>query len=307
MTQQPTSSDALTRFVFDAHPVRGALVTLDRTTREILARHAYPPALSRALAELCAGATLIASTLKLDGSLIVQLASAGPVRLAVVECSDALDLRATAQWNQAATAALPDDATLSALAGGREQGRMTITLDPRGGGSMYQGIVALEATTIARLIEHYLTTSEQLQSRVVLATRDGIAAGLLLQRLPASSADDDATWSRVQDSIVATALDVLQRPAGHAAMLSRLFPEDDLRVFEPSPTRFRCSCSSARVRNALRIAGRAEIEAAIAERGNVEVTCEFCNRRYTFAPDDARDAFASSSIETSDAASATRQ
>ena len=301
------SSDALTRFVFDAHPVRGALVTLDRTTREILACHAYPPALSRALAELCAAATLIASTLKLDGSLIVQLASAGPVRLAVVECSDALDLRATAQWNPSATAALPPDATLSALAGGREQGRMTITLDPRGGGSMYQGIVALEATTIARLIEHYLMTSEQLQSRVVLATQDGVAAGLLLQRLPASSADDDGTWSRVQESIDAAALDLLRTPAGHAAMLSRLFPEDDLRLFEARAARFRCSCSPARVRNALRIAGRAEIEAAIAERGNVEVTCEFCNRRYAFAPDEAREVFVSPSSEATSAASATRQ
>src|SRR5689334_1874801 len=159
MAQQSTSSDALTRFVFDAAPVRGALVTLERTTREILTCHTYPPALSRALGELCAASPLIGSTLKLDGSLIVQLASAGPVRLAVVECNDALDIRATAQWNDAATAALRSDATLAALAGGTHQGRLTITLDPRGGGSMYQGIVALEATTIARLIEHYLATS----------------------------------------------------------------------------------------------------------------------------------------------------
>ena len=93
-----TSSDALTRFVFDQAPVRGALVTLDRTTRDILACHAYPPPLARALAELCAAAPLVASTLKLDGSVIAQLAGNGPVRLAVVECTDALDVRATAQW-----------------------------------------------------------------------------------------------------------------------------------------------------------------------------------------------------------------
>src|SRR5205085_5553559 len=143
-------------FVFDGAEVRGAFVTLEQATRGILACHPYPPPLSRALAELCAGSTLIASTLKLDGSLILQLASAGPVRLAVVECTDALDLRATAQWNDATTSALPANATLAALAGAPGQGRLTITLDPRGGGSLYQGIVALEATTIARLIEHYL-------------------------------------------------------------------------------------------------------------------------------------------------------
>lgn len=286
-----STSDALTRFVFDAASVRGAVVTLDRTMRDILACHAYPPALARALAELGAASPLIASTLKLDGSLIVQVASAGPVRLAVVECSDALDLRATAQWNDAATAALGADATLAALAGGGKQGRLTITLDPRGGGPMYQGIVALEATTIARLIEHYLTTSEQLQSRVVLATRDGIAAGLLVQRLPGATPADEAAWARVAGSVDALDPDVLLSPSTHARLLGTLFPEDDLRVFEPRPARFRCSCSWKRVRNALRIAGRGEIEAAIAERGSVEVTCEFCNRLYAFAPDEAREVF----------------
>lgn len=293
MTSETPSSDALTRFVFDAAQVRGAFVTLEQATRGILACHPYPPPLARALAELCAGSTLIASTLKLDGSLIVQLAGGSPVRLAVVECTDALDLRATAQWDERATAALAADATLIELAGNREQSRLTITLDPRGGGSLYQGIVALEATTTARLLEHYLTTSEQLQSRVVLATRDGIAAGLLLQRLPGSAAHDDATWTRVEASIAAQTPDSLLAVTSHAGVLSRLFPEDDLRVFDPRPARFRCSCSFERVRNALRIAGRAEVEAAIVERGDVEVTCEFCNRHYTFAADEAREVFSS--------------
>jgi molecular chaperone Hsp33 len=55
---------------------------------------------------------------------------------------------------------------------------------------------------------------------------------------------------------------------------------------------FACSCSRERVENALRIAGAAEVESIIAERGEVEVTCEFCNRRYTFAPQEARAVFA---------------
>src|SRR5206468_12872812 len=139
----------------------------------------------------------------------VQLAGTGPVRLAVVECTDALDLRATAQWSEPATAALAADVTLVELAGNPEHSRFTITLDPRGGGSLYQGIVALEATTIGRLLEHYLTTSEQLRSRVVLATRNGVAAGLLVQRLPGSTAADDVTWTRVERLIDAVESDVL--------------------------------------------------------------------------------------------------
>jgi molecular chaperone Hsp33 len=306
MTPGSRPSDALTRFVFDAAEVRGAFVALDQATRGILACHPYPPPLARTLAELCAGSALIASTLKLDGSLIVQLAGTGPVRLAVVECTDALDLRATAQWSEPATASLAADATLVELAGNPEQSRFTITLDPRGGGSLYQGIVALEATTIGRLLEHYLTTSEQLQSRVVLATRDGIAAGLLLQRLPGSSAHDDTTWARVDAAIDALVPDALLANISAVDLLSALFPQDDLRVFDPRPARFRCSCSFDRVRNALRIAGRGEVEAAITERGDVEVTCEFCNRHYTFTPHEAREVFSSTESSSHDAPAPTR-
>jgi len=302
MKHESTPPDALTRFVFDAAAIRGAVVTLDAASRDILACHAYPPALARALAELCAASALIASTLKLEGSLIVQLAGNGPVRLAVVECNDALDLRATAQWNETQTAALAADATLADLAGDGLQSRFTITLDPRGGGSMYQGIVALEATTIAHLLEHYLTTSEQLRSRVVLATRNGAAAGLLVQRLPGSSPQDELTWSRVVASIDALSPDELLGGKTHAGAVSALFPEDDLRVFDPRPARFRCSCSWERVRNALRIAGRGEIEAAIAERGDVLVTCEFCNRQYRFSALQARDVFSSDDRASLDAA-----
>jgi len=114
--------DALTRFVFERAPVLGALVTLDVASRAILDCHPYPPALRRILAELLAASTLLASTLKFSGSLIVQLQGVGPARLLVVECNDALELRATAQWDEASTAAFGPDATLAELAGGATQG-----------------------------------------------------------------------------------------------------------------------------------------------------------------------------------------
>jgi molecular chaperone Hsp33 len=157
---------------------------------------------------------------------------------------------------------------------------------------MYQGIVALEAASVAHLFEHYLSTSEQLPSRLLLATRDGTAAGLLLQRLPSSRAEDENVWLRASAQVDRTPPLSLLADLDHAATLSSLFPVDDLRVFDARATRFRCSCSLDRVRNALRVAGRAEVEAALAEHGQVDVTCEFCNRRYTLSRDEARDVFA---------------
>jgi molecular chaperone Hsp33 len=183
-----------------------------------------------------------------------------------------------------------DAATLVALAGGA-RGRMTITLDPRDAGTLYQGIVALEADTVAGLMEHYLATSEQLASRLLLSAHEGRAAGLLLQRLPESGAPDDATWARIARRFDAIAPADLDAGMSRLESLARWFPDDDLRVFDARAVRARCSCTRRRVENALVIAGRDEIEAALAERGDVEVTCEFCNRRYSFTPAEARAVF----------------
>ena len=291
MTQTHTR-DTLTRFVFEQAPVRGALVNLDAASRAILESHPYPPALRRVMAELLAAATLLSSTLKFTGSLIVQLQGDGPVRLLVVECNDALELRATAQWDAARTAAFGPDATLAELAGGPTKGRLVITLDPKGNGALYQGIVTLETTSVAGLIEHYLATSEQLASRLLLVTDAGRAAGLLVQRLPGDAnvvePGQEDTWTRTSEHLAHLDPVLLLAPGTAGDLLAGFFPHDDVRVFAPKPVAFRCPCSQERVERALRIAGKAEIEAILSERDEVVVTCEFCNRSYAFSPAAAR-------------------
>jgi molecular chaperone Hsp33 len=281
--------DRLTPFVFERAALRGAIVRLDATAGAILAGHDYPPPIARALGELLAASALLASTLKLDGSMIVQLRGDGPLRLLVVECDGNLDLRATAQWSAADVAALGPDASLRALAGSG-QARLAITLDPRGAGNLYQGIVMLQTESIAASIEHYLETSEQLPSRLVLATREGVTRGLLLQRLPESAPGDAATWTEASRRLSQAPRSLLEA-SNETALLRAVFPGDDLRVFAARAARFACKCSQARAANALRIAGQGEVEAALAESGHVEVTCEYCGRRYTFDPPAARALF----------------
>jgi molecular chaperone Hsp33 len=286
------SADALTPFLFEHAAVRGALVRVDAAVAAVLAAHDYPPAVGGVLAELVAAATLLAASLKFKGSLIVQLQGDGPVRLMVVECTDALGVRATAQWDPARVAQVPAPATLADLAGGPAQARMVMTLDPKGAGPIYQGIVAIEAGAVATLIEHYLATSEQLASRLVLA-RDGTAcAGLLVQRLPGSDDADGDAWTRVKRDVDMLAPAALLAPQDATTVLAGLFPHEDIRVFAARAVAFACSCTQDRVENALRIAGAAEVESILAERGNVEVTCEFCQRKYTLEPAAARALFA---------------
>lgn len=278
-------SDSLQRFVFEQTPIRGHHVHLDATWRAVLERHEYPEPLRTVLGELMAAGALLSATLKFDGALIMQMQGSGPVTLVVVEVNSDGTLRATAKWE----GDLPGS-SLTALMG---DGRFVISLVPRDGGQSYQGVVELAGESVAAVLEHYMATSEQLETRLWLASDVRQAAGMLLQKLPsdAEHVDDDA-WNRLTH-LASTLTDdeLLKLPARE--VLRRLFHEEDIRVFEASPLAFRCSCSRERVTGMLRSLGTVEVRSIIEERGKVEVTCEFCHKRYVFDGVDAEQIFAS--------------
>jgi molecular chaperone Hsp33 len=282
----PPFADNLTRFVLERAAVRGAVVSLDASYRDILACHVYPPGLQRLLGETLAAVCLLANSLKFEGSLILQLHATGTLRLLVVECDASLGLRATAQWQ----GPVDDDALLVDLAGDTPGSRMVLTLDPKDGGPLYQGVVAMEGCSVAALFEHYLAKSEQIESRLWLRAADGRACGLLLQRMPGAADVDAETWRRASTAADAAAA-AFEAPDAHA-LLADLFRDDDVRAFRPRTPRFGCSCSRQRVSGALQLLGSDEIESILAERGAIGVNCEFCNRRYEFDAAEARALFA---------------
>ncbi|RPJ46418.1 MAG: Hsp33 family molecular chaperone HslO [Betaproteobacteria bacterium] len=276
-------SDTLQRFLFEHDPIRGELVQLAATWQAVTERHAYPVPLRRVLGELMAAAALLAATLKFEGTLILQLHGNGPVRLIVVECAAGYAMRATAKWD----GDIPEG-DLRALLG---SGRFVINLVADSGRQAYQGVVDLDADSVAAALEHYMATSEQIQTRLWLSCDDTRAAGLLLQKLPERATADADAWPRVAH-LAATVRPQELLTLTPQVLLRRLFHEEDLRVFEPRPVCFRCSCSRERVTGMLRMLGRDEVRSVVAERGEVEVHCEFCNRRYAFDAVDSEEIFA---------------
>lgn len=277
-----TQSDSLHRFLFEHAPIRGELVHLDASWRGVLERHDYPPLLRQMLGELCAAAVLLAATLKLDGSLVLQIQGRGAIKLLVVECSGDLKLRATAKWEGPLHGGLPE------LVG---DGRFVITLDPKNGKQAYQGIVALEGESVAEILQSYMTRSEQLETRLWLAADDHTASGMLLQKLPEQTEEDADAWPRVTQ-LADTLRDdeLLQLPARE--LLHRLYHEETVRLFEVQPVSFGCTCSRDSVAQMLRMLGEEEVESILAERQAIEVHCEFCNHRYEFDKVDAAELFA---------------
>ncbi|MCY1418903.1 33 kDa chaperonin [compost metagenome] len=281
--------DQTQRFLFDNTDVRGEMVELDRSYAEVLAKHPYPQPVAQLLGEMLAAAALLCGTLKFDGLLVLQARSSGAVPLLMVECSSDREVRGLARY---------EEEQIGAGVGLHElmpDGVLTLTVDPRNG-KRYQGIVPLEGATLADCLSAYFATSEQLPTRFWLNADTRRARGLLLQQLPADRLKDAearaASWQHVTtlgDTLTAEELLALD----NQTLLHRLYHEDDLRLFEPNPLVFRCSCSRERSANALVSLGHADAERLLDEHGGeVIVDCQFCNQRYRFDSSDVIQLFA---------------
>lgn len=276
-------SDHLYRFVFEHAGVRGEIVQLDKAFREVVRRRVYPPALRELVGQGLAAAALLASTLKFTGSLSLQIQSRGALRLFVVQVTSDRTVRALARWDETADV----DGDLSELCPG---GNLVITIDPNDGGERYQGIVSLDAGSLAGALDTYFRESEQLPTRVWLATGDERSAGLLVQRLPGEDDDTDA-WNRAEQlAATISSRELLELSAPQ--IIRRLFHEEDIRLFDPDPFRFRCTCSRDRIAGMLRGLGYEEAREILDEQGSIEVRCEFCNEAYRFDAVDTEQVFA---------------
>lgn len=286
--------DRLHRFLFEDFPIRGQLVHLDASWAALIEHREYPTAVRDALGEAVAAALLLAATIKFDGVLSLQLQGSGSMHLLLAQCTSTLSVRGLARYREEE---LPIGARVAELVG---SGNLTVTIENEGSEQRYQGVVPITGENLADAIQLYFQNSEQLPTRLWLFAHEHGVAGLLLQRVPEGSgtsevqtaATDDA-WRRVQ-LIGETLTHEEMRSLSDQEILHRLFNEDDVRLFDPAPVSFRCRCSRERVSGMLVGLGEAEARSIIAERGSIEVNCDFCNRAYVFDAVDVEQLFAQS-------------
>ena len=287
--------------------MRGVLVRLTEAWAEILQRRAdaansYPLPVQQLLGEMVAAATLMQANIKFNGALILQIFGDGPVKLAVAEVQPDFSLRATAT----VIGDIEATATLSTLVNVNNEGKCAITLDPKSrlpGQQPYQGVVPLfgdqreKLEKLSEVLEHYMLQSEQLDTTLVLAADDKVAAGLLIQRLPLQGAGN-LGGQRNEDEIgvnedykrIAMLAGTLKREElltlDVDTILRRLFWEESLMHFEPlmgdAAPRFACSCGRERVGRMILGLGEPEAQSILAEMGEVDVGCDFCGAHYRF-------------------------
>ena len=312
----------LHKFLFADLPVRGMLVKLTGAWAEILKRRAlnsttgaYAVPVQELLGEMAAAAVLMQASIKFEGALVLQINGDGPVKLAVAEVLSDLSLRATAT----VLGDVPAEARFSALVNVDNQGRCAVTLDPKNrlpGQQAYQGVVPLfgdqreKLERLSDVLAHYMLQSEQLDTTLVLAADGEVAAGLLIQRVPvkgSSNLGGGAVNQENEDQIgrnddynrIAILASSLKREElltlDARTILRRLFWEEEVVLFEPAADdaapHFACTCSRERVGRMIHSLGAAEAESIIAERGDIEVGCDFCGQQYRFDAVDAAQIF----------------
>jgi molecular chaperone Hsp33 len=258
-------------FLFEQLDIRGAWVQLGPAWREMIAGRDYPEPVVELLGQLAGVATLITANLKQAGRLTFQLRGEGAVSLLVMDCDEQLRLRGMAR-----TAPELSAGSLPALLG---DGALTLTLDTAGMRQPYQSHVPLQGDSVAAVFEHYLTQSEQTPTRLWLAANHETAAGLFLQALPGADERDADGWNRVQ-ILAGTVRAEELLGLGSIKLIERLFPEEDVRVYDPRPVSYYCPYDPAKIYSMLRSVGQTACESILAEHGEIRVHDDVCNHEY---------------------------
>ena len=308
-----STDDTVTPFEVAALDLRGRVIRLGPLVDDILCRRDYPLPVAKLLGEAIVLTIMLGSMVKIEGRLILQTQSDGPVRMLVVDFNAPDKVRAYARFDaarvkQASTSGEPD---AGALLG---KGHLAMTIDQGPETNRYQGLVALDGGDLESAAHQYFAQSEQIPTRVRLAVAEefragGVrrwrAGGMLLQFLPRAperrrvadihpgdappgtqphEVPEDDAWVEGR-ALVETVEDIelIDPDLSTERLVYRLFHERGVRVFDSANIAAQCSCSRENVEAMLKSFSQDDRDHMV-EDGKIAVTCEFCNRVYDFAP-----------------------
>ena len=276
--------DSSTRFVFVDGDVRGNIVRLGDSFKQMTAPHDYPREVQELLGEFLAAALLLSDTIKFEGRLTLQANGKGNVRLLMAEATHEGAVRGIAQLEEAVPASAFKDKNLRQLLSENQLsvGTLTVTVEAKGR-ERYQSIVPLQGETLAECLESYFQQSEQLNTFIRLSANSTQATGMLIQQLPVQMEQDLAQradrWQTIQ-VLAGTITEAELNTDANVVLLQHLFADEKIQMFDETSVRFECSCSEQRMAGALVSLGELELASLFQEHQTLALTCEFCGANY---------------------------
>src|SRR5687768_7708739 len=267
-------TDYVQRFLFEDLDIRGRLVCLTGAWQRMLDGRDYPEDIAALLGHTTALNVLLGANQKGSGRVTLQVQGSGPVKLLVADCTAELQIRGMASYQQPESP-VPSERSLLG------NGRLSVTLEDLKSGQLYQSLVPLEGETLEQIFEHYLAQSEQATAFLRLKADNGALCGLLLEKLPKADARDPDGWNHVTHLASTLTLDET-RDVQPYELLTRLFPEELMRVFRLYAVEYHCPYDESKVKDMLLGLGRQEVDSILAEQGEVVIRNEMCNHEYRF-------------------------
>lgn len=271
-------ADSLQRFIFEHANIRGEIVHLEHTYQTIMSQRAYPAMVKHLLGEAMVSCLLLTSSIKFEGSLSLQFQGDHRLPLLLVQCDHELHIRAYAKFAEGME--VVDYATAFL------EGQMALTINQFNQTQAYQSVVPIQSTSMSENLMNYFAQSEQIATRVWLAVNETMAAGMLLQLMPGEDSTQREHFWEYATQLGQTVKEEELLTLENQTLLYRLYNEEDVRIFEPRATLFKCRCTPERMKHVLTILGETEAQALIQEQGNITVNCDFCNQKYSFDPID---------------------
>ncbi|HAT1821460.1 TPA: Hsp33 family molecular chaperone HslO [Legionella pneumophila] len=267
-------ADTLQRFIFEHANIRGEVVHIEKTFQNIMNQRDYPPMVKNLLGEALVSCLLLTSSIKFEGNLSLQFQGDERLSLLLVQCDHNLNIRGFAKYAEGLEIA--DYATAFL------QGRMVITISQDNQTQAYQSLIPIQSTSMSENLMAYFAQSEQIATRVWLAVNEEMAAGMLLQLMPGQDTIQREQFWEYAVQLGQTVTEDELLTIDNQTLLYRLYHETELRIFESRTTRFQCRCNQEKMKQVIAILGEEEANELIKEKGQIEITCDFCNQKYTF-------------------------
>ncbi|MBO1058520.1 MAG: Hsp33 family molecular chaperone HslO [Dolichospermum sp. JUN01] len=284
-------ADQLIRATAADGGIKAVGVITTRLTEEARQRHKLSYVATAALGRSMAAGLLMASSMKRVGSR-VNVRVKGDGLLGGILADAGLDGTVRGYVGNPSVELPPNDQGKLDVGGAVGTGFLYVVRDI-GHGFPYSSTVELVSGEIGDDVAHYLASSEQTPSALVLGVFVGeqgvtAAGGILIQVLPKAARDEElvATLeSRV--SALSGFTPLLQAGKTLTEIFNDLLGDMGLNIFpETQMLRFHCGCSFDRVLGALKILGEAELQDMIVKDNGAEATCEFCGNIYQASSDD---------------------
>ena len=242
----------------------------------------------RLLSELTVANILLSSSLKYNGSVILQIHGKGTVSLAVSECNNAGEFRSIVKENQDNSPKNKNHFySFKELVEPNGGGLFVANIKPHNESmNIYQGIVQINDRGVGYSLEHYLNKSEQVKSWLRIFMSNHIAKGILLQALPNDSSQQQmCDWESLTDGLEQINTSEIIHNNLDDLLLNKHLNENLIRTKNFCPI-FRCTCQREKIIASIKQFSEPELLNGRQKRTKLEVMCEYCGTVFFIAPEE---------------------